>query len=68
MLLMQEAQVQSLIRELDPTNLSSEIHMPHAATESSHVPQLRPGTDKLVNKCLKNTYETNQAEKCQESG
>ena len=36
--------------------------------EDPHVPQLRPGTDKLVNKCLKNTYETNQAEKCQESG
>ena len=42
--------------------------MPHAATESSHVPQLRPGTDRLINKCLKNTYETNQVEKGQESG
>ena len=40
-------QVQSLVRELDPSCFMLQLRSPHAATERSWVAQLRPGTAKI---------------------
>ena len=57
MLPMQEAQVRSLVRELDPTSGNEIPHAPpmslHAATKRSCMQQLRPSTAKINEQILK---------------